>query len=78
MLDEIFAGLTVHEITEISKLLLEKKKAGLVFIVVSHDLKALAPLVDRAVVIQFGQLIAEGTYEEVAHDEKVKKAYFGM
>jgi branched-chain amino acid transport system ATP-binding protein len=78
MLDEIFAGLTVHEITEISALLLEKRKAGLVFIVVSHDLKALAPLVDRAVVIQFGHLIAEGTYDEVVHDEKVKKAYFGM
>ncbi len=78
MLDEIFAGLTVHEITEISGLLLEKRKAGLVFIVVSHDLKALAPLVDRAVVIQFGHLIAEGSYEEIAHDEKVKKAYFGM
>jgi len=78
MLDEIFAGLTVHEITEISKLIIEKKNAGLVFIVVSHDLKALAPLVDRAVVIQFGHLIAEGTYEEVVHDEKVKKAYFGM
>jgi len=78
MLDEIFAGLTVHEITEISELLLEKREAGLVFIVVSHDLKALAPLVDRAVVIQFGHLIAEGSYEKVAHDEKVKKAYFGM
>ena len=78
MLDEIFAGLTVHEINEISKLLLEKRRAGLVFIVVSHDLKALAPLVDRAVVIQFGHLIAEGTYDEIAHDEKVKKAYFGM
>lgn len=78
MLDEIFAGLTVHEITEISALLVEKRKAGLVFIVVSHDLKALAPLVDRAVVIQFGHLIAEGTYNEIAHNEKVKKAYFGM
>jgi ABC-type branched-subunit amino acid transport system ATPase component len=78
MLDEIFAGLTAHEITEISTLLLKKRKAGLVFIVVSHDLKALASLVDRAVVIQFGHLIAEGSYEEIAHDEKVKKAYFGM
>ena len=78
MLDEIFAGLTVHEITEISALLVEKRKAGLVFIVVSHDLKALAPLVDRAAVIQFGHLIAEGTYNEIAHNEKVKKAYFGM
>ena len=78
MLDEIFAGLTVHEITEISTLLVEKRKTGLVFIVVSHDLKALAPLVDRAVVIQFGHLIAEGTYDEVVHNEKVKKADFGM
>ncbi|MDD5509265.1 MAG: ABC transporter ATP-binding protein [Dehalococcoidales bacterium] len=78
MLDEIFAGLTVHEINELTELLMEKKKAGLVFIVVSHDLKALAAVIDRAVVIQFGHLIAEGTYEEVAHDTKVKKAYFGM
>ncbi|MFO8143610.1 MAG: ABC transporter ATP-binding protein [Dehalococcoidales bacterium] len=78
MLDEIFAGLTVHEITEISKLLQKKREEGQVFIVVSHDLKALAPLIDRAVVIQFGHMIAEGTYEEVAHNEKVKKAYFGM
>ena len=78
MLDEIFAGLTVHEITELDTLLDAKRKEGLVFIVVSHDLKALASLIDRAVVIQFGHLIAEGTYEEIAHDEKVKKAYFGM
>jgi len=78
MLDEIFAGLTVHEITEISRLLQEKREEGQVFIVVSHDLKALAPLIDRAVVIQFGHLIAEGTYEEVANNERVRKAYFGM
>ena len=78
MLDEIFAGLTAHEVTEISTVLLAKRKAGLAFVVVSHDLKALAPLVDRAVVIQFGHLIAEGSYAEIAHNEKVKKAYFGM
>ncbi len=78
MLDEIFAGLTVHEINELTGLLMEQKNAGLVFIVVSHDLKALAAVIDRAIVIQFGHLIAEGTYEEIAHDTKVKKAYFGM
>ena len=77
LLDEVFAGLTAAEIAELSELLKEKKKEGLTFIIVSHDLKSLAPLVDRVVVVSFGQLIAEGSFEEVIADEKVIEAYLG-
>ena len=77
LLDEIFAGLTVAEIEEIDKLLKRKIEEGLDFVVVSHDLKALAPLVDRVVVIHFGQFIAEGPFDQIINDEKVKAAYFG-
>ncbi len=77
LLDEVFAGLTTAEIAELSELLKEKKKDGLTFIIVSHDLKSLAPLVDRVVVISFGQLIAEGSFEEVIADQKVIEAYLG-
>ena len=77
LLDEIFAGLTVAEITEISDLLKRKRDEGLDFILVSHDLKALAPLVDRVVVIHFGELVAEGPYDKIVNNEKVKEAYFG-
>ena len=78
LLDEIFAGLTVAEIEEIDKLLIRKREEeGLDFIVVSHDLKALAPLVDRVVVIHFGQFIAEGPFDQIVNDEKVKEAYLG-
>ena len=78
LLDEIFAGLTVAEIEEIDKLLRRKREVeGLDFIVVSHDLKALAPLVDRVLVINFGQRIAEGSFEKIVDDKKVKAAYFG-
>lgn len=77
LLDEIFAGLTVAEIEELDKLLRRKMEEGLDFIVVSHDLKALAPLVDRVVVIHFGQFIAEGPFNQIVNDEKVKAAYFG-
>lgn len=77
LLDEIFAGLTVAEIEEIDKLLRRKMEEGLDFVVVSHDLKALAPLVDRVVVIHFGQFIAEGSFDQIVNDEKVKAAYFG-
>ena len=77
LLDEIFAGLTVAEIEELDKLLRRKMEGGLDFIVVSHDLKALAPLVDRVVVIHFGQFIADGPFDKIVNDEKVKAAYFG-
>lgn len=78
LLDEIFAGLTVAEIEGIDKLLRRKmEEEGLDFVVVSHDLKALAPLVDRVVVINFGQFIAEGSFDQIVNDEKVKAAYFG-
>ena len=77
LLDEVFAGLTSGEIAGLSELLKEKKKDGLTFIIVSHDLKSLAPLVDRVVVVSFGQLIAEGSFKEVIADEKVKEAYLG-
>jgi len=78
LLDEIFAGLTVAEIEEIDKLLRRKREQeGLDFVVVSHDLKALAPLVDRVVVIHFGEFIAEGSFDQIVNDEKVKAAYFG-
>jgi ABC-type branched-subunit amino acid transport system ATPase component len=77
LLDEVFAGLAVGEIAELSELLKEKKKEGLTFIIVSHDLRSLGPLVDRVVVVSFGEVIAEGSFEEVIADEKVKEAYLG-
>lgn len=77
LLDEVFAGLTVGEIAELSELLKKKKEEGLTFVVVSHDLRSLAPLVDRVVVVSFGQAIAEGTFEEVITNEKVREAYLG-
>ncbi len=77
LLDEVFAGLTVGEITELSDLLKQKKEEGLTFIIVSHDLRSLAPLVDRVVVVSFGRPIAEGSFDEVIRDERVKEAYLG-
>lgn len=77
LLDEVFAGLTVGEIGRITELLLVKKREGMTCIIVSHDLRSLAPLVDRAVVMSFGRSIAEGTLDEVLADGDVQDAYLG-
>jgi ABC-type branched-subunit amino acid transport system ATPase component len=77
LLDEVFAGLTIGEIAELTELLKEKKREGLTFIIVSHDLRSLASLVDRVIVVSFGRLIGEGSFKEVIADEKVQEAYLG-
>ncbi|MGI9452880.1 MAG: ABC transporter ATP-binding protein [Geminicoccaceae bacterium] len=77
LLDEVFAGLTVGEIAQISDLLAAKRKEGMTFVIVSHDLRSLEPLVDRVIAISFGQTIAEGSFEDVMNDEGVRSAYLG-
>ena len=77
LLDEVFAGLTVGEIALISRLLAEERKRGMTLVIVSHDLRSLAPLVDRAVCMSFGSVIAEGPFDQVMADKSVREAYLG-
>lgn len=77
LLDEVFAGLTAGEITQISELLNAKRAEGMTFVIVSHDLKALEPLVDRVVAMTQGARIAEGTFADVIADPAVRASYLG-
>ena len=77
LLDEVFAGLTVGEIAMISELVQTMRREGMTFIIVSHDLKALEPLIDRAIAINQGQMIATGPYDAVIADPAVRASYLG-
>ena len=77
LLDEVFAGLTYGEIAQMSELLLPHPSKGMTFLIISHDLRALAPLVDRVLVLCFGRTIAEGKFDEVIQDKAVQDAYLG-
>ncbi|WP_340100451.1 ABC transporter ATP-binding protein [Salinibaculum salinum] len=77
LIDEPFAGLTELEVQKISDLLLEERDKGLTMIVVDHNMRGLLSLIDRAIVINFGSLLAEGTPEEIRENEEVQEAYLG-
>ena len=77
LLDEVFAGLTVAEIAQISSLIQQMRKDGMTFLIVSHDLKALEPLVDHVIAINYGQKIAEGSFAEVMNSADVRSSYLG-
>jgi len=75
LLDEPFAGLTAAEVEELSELLRSLREEGRTLVVVDHNMRGLMKLVDRVVVIHFGQKLAEGAPEEVAADPAVQEAY---
>jgi len=78
LLDEVFAGLTSGEISMIAELVLQLRERGFTFIMVSHDLPAMEPLVDRTIAIERGTLIAEGSFSSVLADKTVRSAYLGV
>jgi len=77
LVDEPFAGLSEQEIQGLSDLFLELRDEGMTFIIVDHNMRGLLDLIDRAIVINFGELIAEGSPTAITQDEAVQEAYLG-
>jgi len=75
LLDEPFAGLSAAEVERLSALLLELRAEGRALVVVDHNMQGIMRLIDRAVVVHFGQVLAEGSPEAVAADPRVQEVY---
>jgi ABC-type dipeptide/oligopeptide/nickel transport system ATPase component len=77
LLDELAAGLTPAELDDLSVLIKKIRDKGVTIIMVEHLMKLIMGVCDRIAVIYFGEKIAEGTPEEITHNEKVLEAYLG-
>lgn len=77
LLDEVFAGLTTGEISMIAELIQDLRGRGFTFLMVSHDLPAMEPLVDRAIAIERGALLADGAFADVLANKSVRASYLG-
>jgi branched-chain amino acid transport system ATP-binding protein len=75
--DEVFAGLAAGEVDEFVDLFRGLRDDGYTFVVIDHNMRGLFELIDRAVVLNFGRKIADGTPEEIRRDETVQTAYLG-
>jgi branched-chain amino acid transport system ATP-binding protein len=78
LLDEIGAGLTPPELEDLMQLICRiQQERGITIILVEHVMQMVMGICNRLAVLQFGQLISQGTCEEVAQDQKVVEAYLG-
>jgi len=78
LLDEPFAGLGSGEIAELSALIRRvHDEQGLTVLLIEHKLHEFMRLVKRVIALDFGEVIAEGTPEEIVRHPAVVEAYIG-
>jgi branched-chain amino acid transport system ATP-binding protein len=77
LLDEPSSGLDQGESEAFGDLLLELAADGLGILLVEHDVELVMRVCHRIFVLDFGQIIAEGTPQEVQRNERVQEAYLG-
>jgi len=78
LLDEPTAGLNFSEKEKMMELIHRfNKKFEVSFLIIEHDMDIIKGHCSTVNVLNNGRIIAEGTYEDIKNDEKVKEAYFG-
>ncbi|WIJ26873.1 ABC transporter ATP-binding protein [Devosia sp. RR2S18] len=76
LLDEPMAGMAQEDVTRISALI-RRISAKRTILMVEHNLSVVADLSDRITVLARGEVLAEGSYDEVSKDPQVVEAYIG-
>lgn len=77
LVDEPFAGLTAAEVADFSALIGSFRAERHAVLLVDHNVKGVAALVDRVLAMYVGEKIAEGSVEAVMRDETVRAVYLG-
>jgi branched-chain amino acid transport system ATP-binding protein len=77
LLDEPFAGVHPKLMETIFEYITTLHAQGKAFIIISHDMTSIFTLSQRLIVLNYGEIIADGDPEVVKHDEGVIEAYLG-
>jgi branched-chain amino acid transport system ATP-binding protein len=77
LLDEVVAGLNPTEADQTVQLILKIRNAGVTILIVEHIMRVIMKISSRIIVLNYGQMIAQGKPDEIAQDRGVIEAYLG-
>ena len=77
LLDEPFAGIDPIAVGDIQDLVRQLTARGIGVLITDHNVRETLGLIDRAYIMHSGQLLMEGTPEEIVASEDVRRTYLG-
>ena len=77
LLDEPFAGVDPIAVEEIQGIVAKLKEKNIGILITDHNVNETLSITDRAYLMFEGNLLKEGTAEELANDEQVRRVYLG-
>ena len=78
LLDEPFAGVDPIAVEDIQGIVSQLKKRNIGVLITDHNVQETLSITDRAYLLFEGKILKQGTAEELAEDEQVRKVYLGQ
>lgn len=78
LLDEPFAGVDPIAVEDIQSIVSQLKKRNIGVLITDHNVQETLSITDRAYLLFEGKILKQGTAEELAADEQVRKVYLGQ
>lgn len=76
-LDEAMAGLNKNETMDMIDTVRKIHSQGMTIVIIEHVMRVIRELTHRVVVLEWGKVLCEGTYDKVSGDPRVITAYLG-
>jgi lipopolysaccharide export system ATP-binding protein len=77
LLDEPFAGVDPLAVSDIQQVIIGLKKRNIGVLITDHNVRETLGIVDRAYIMNSGELLVSGTPEEIINNERARKFYLG-
>lgn len=77
LLDEPFAGIDPIAVADIKKLIRLLSKRGIGILITDHNVRDTLEITDRSIIINNGQIVTQGTKDEILQSEQARTIYLG-
>jgi lipopolysaccharide export system ATP-binding protein len=77
LLDEPFAGIDPIAVRDIRELVTHLKDRGIGVLITDHNVRETLDIVDRAYILHDGQVLMEGSPNEIVQNSDVRRVYLG-